>query len=240
MDSLLAVAGAAGVSIVEDAAEAVGALYKGRQAGSFGEVGVFSFHGSKTLTTGEGGMLVTDDEEIISRSAFLRDHGRAPGDKMFWNSEIGFKYKMSAMQAALGLAQLERIDELIARKREIFGYYTQALADIDGVTLNAEPAGTRNVYWMVTVVVDPAYEISKEQIISAMSERNIDCRPFFYPLSELPAYADSPEAIEARTRNGVAYGLSPTALNLPSALTLTREDVDHVATALMEILQVAR
>src|SRR5215217_7014497 len=106
------------VAVIEDAAEAVGAEYKGKKAGSFGDTGVFSFHGSKTLTTGEGGMLVTDREDIYRRVLFLRDQGRRPGDKMFWNTEVAYKYKMSSMQAALGLAQLERIDELIQRKRE--------------------------------------------------------------------------------------------------------------------------
>ena len=120
MDALLEVAGRNNIPVIEDAAEAAGAEYKGKKAGSFGDVGVFSFHGSKTLTTGEGGMLVTDRDDIHHRVLFLRDHGRKPGDNLFWNTEVAYKYKMSSMQAALGLAQLERIDELIERKREIF------------------------------------------------------------------------------------------------------------------------
>ena len=139
---------------VEDAAEAIGSEYKGQKAGSFGETGVFSFHGSKVLVTGEGGMLVTDHEDIYRRSLFLRDHGRNPGDKMFWNTEVAYKYKMSSMQAALGLAQLERIDELVERKRQIFNWYQSELSNINGITLNYEAPETKNTYWMVTVVLD--------------------------------------------------------------------------------------
>src|SRR5262245_17656235 len=135
-DAIDAVARKHRIAVIEDAAEAIGSERGARKAGSFGDAGVFSFHGSKTLTTGEGGMLVTRREDVWRRALFLRDHGRAPGDRMFWNTEVGHKYKMSAMQAALGLAQLERIDELLAKKRQIFAWYEGALAGVDLVTLN--------------------------------------------------------------------------------------------------------
>jgi perosamine synthetase len=237
--TLASVAEAADVPIVEDAAEAIGAMRGDRRAGSFGRTGTFSFHGSKTLTTGEGGMLVTDDAAIFERCKFLRDHGRAPGKKQFWNSEVAFKYRMSAMQAALGLAQLERVEELIARKREAFGWYREALSDIPGVTLNAEPTGTRNGFWMVTIVPDASHGVTKEDLVARLMERDIDARPFFYPLSELPAYADNPHVRGARERNPVAYRLSATGVNLPSSLSLTRADVDRVAQAVREILRKA-
>ena len=240
MDAVREICGRHGLKIVEDAAEAVGAEYRGARAGTFGDAGVFSFHGSKTLTTGEGGMLVTDDEEVYKRCRFLADHGRAPGERMFWNAEVAFKYRMSGLQAALGLAQLERIDELIERKREAFGWYREALADVPGIALNAEPPGTKNTYWMVTVIVDPSYGVTKEEVIDALAGRGIDCRPFFYPLSEIPAYAGTPQAAEAAGRNVVAYRLSPTGVNLPSALSLTREDVERVATELRGFLEAKR
>src|SRR5665647_807553 len=116
------------ILVIEDAAEAIGTEYRNAKAGSFGDTGVFSFHGSKTLTAGEGGMLVCNREDIYRRVLFLRDHGRSPGDKMFYNTEVAYKYKMSSMQAALGLAQLERIDELVERKREIFKCYRKELS----------------------------------------------------------------------------------------------------------------
>ena len=228
MDALRSVAEHYNIAIVEDAAEAIGSQYKGKPAGSFGRTGVFSFHGSKTLTTGEGGMLVTNDEQIVQRILFLRDHGRKPGDKMFWNSEVGYKYKMSSMQAALGLAQLERIDELIARKRAIFNWYQHELGDIDGLTLNAEPPETCNSYWMVTIVLDPQRAISKEDLIQQLSAESIDTRPFFYPLSTLPAYADMPQAIQARQSNQVSQRICAYGVNLPSSLSLSESDVDRV------------
>ena len=123
MDKLLAIASARGIAVIEDAAEALGSEFCGRVAGGFGDTSVFSFHGSKTLTTGEGGMLVTDDRDLFDRAQFLRDHGRVPGDVQFFNTEVAYKYKMSSMQAALGLAQLERVDELVQRKRDIFAMY---------------------------------------------------------------------------------------------------------------------
>jgi perosamine synthetase len=236
MEPLLEVARRHGLAVIEDAAEAVGAEYRGARAGSFGAVGVFSFHGSKTLTTGEGGMLVTDDDDLLRRCRFLADHGRAPGGKMFWSSEVAYKYKMSGVQAALGLAQLERIDELLERKREAFAWYREELGEVPGVTLNAEPPGTRNTYWMVTAVLDAELGLSKEDVIAALGETGIDCRPFFYPLSEVPAYAETPQAEEARARNAVAYSLSPTGVNLPSALRLEREDVARVGAELRALI----
>ncbi|CAN5828958.1 DegT/DnrJ/EryC1/StrS aminotransferase family protein [soil metagenome] len=236
MDALRMVAERHGLPIVEDAAEAVGSEYRGRRAGSFGATGVFSFHGSKTLTTGEGGMLVTDREDLWRRVLFLRDHGRKPGDKMFFNTEVAYKYKMSSMQAALGLAQLERIEELVARKREIFDWYRQGLADLEGVALNAEPEGTKNSYWMVTAVLDPSYGLCKDRLMEEMSERHVDCRPFFHPLSSLPAFAGEIEAERARARNRVSYAISPYGINLPSGQNLDKEKVAYVCAQLRELL----
>lgn len=228
MDALRAVADRHGIAMIEDAAEAIGSEFRGRKAGSFGAAGVFSFHGSKTLTTGEGGMLVTDREELYQRVLALRDHGRAPGDKMFWNAEIGFKYKMSSMQAALGLAQLQRIDALVAIKRQIFSWYQSALGDLNGVTWNSEAPGTKNTYWMVTAVLDAARDVRKEQMMARLSAGGIDSRPFFYPLSALPAYAQSEAARQAQERNPVSYRLAPWGVNLPSAMCLTQPQVEFV------------
>ncbi|HWS71994.1 MAG TPA: DegT/DnrJ/EryC1/StrS family aminotransferase [Thermoanaerobaculia bacterium] len=236
MPAIVDIAARRGIAVIEDAAEAVGAQHGTRMAGSFGDAGVFSFHGSKTLTTGEGGMLVTNRTEVFERAQVLRDHGRRSGDKAFYNREVGFKYKMSALQAALGLAQLERIEELIERKREAFGWYAEELASVDGVTLNHETPGTKSVYWMVTAVVDSRFGVTKDQIQARLAERGIDTRPFFHPLSSLPAYAELPEAAAARERNVVSYAISPAAINLPSSLSLTREDVARVGRELRAVL----
>ncbi|MGI9102749.1 MAG: DegT/DnrJ/EryC1/StrS family aminotransferase [Terriglobales bacterium] len=237
MEGIAEIARAKRIAVIEDAAEAVGAEIHGKRAGSFGDVGVFSFHGTKTLTTGEGGMLLTNDTKIYERCLVLRDHGRYPGDKQFFNREVAQKYKMSSMQAALGLAQLERVEELIERKRRIFSWYQEHLAGVQGVTLNFEAPATKSTYWMVTVILDPAYGIDKERLMELLFQNGIDTRPFFYPLSSLPAYAASPEAARAKKRNQVAYGISPAAINLPSALNLTEQQVARVCDELKRILE---
>lgn len=239
-DSLLAVAAEHGLAVIEDAAEAIGSEYQGRRAGSLGTTGVFSFHGSKTLTTGEGGLLATRDEALFRRILHLRDHGREPGDRFFFNTAIGFKYKMSALQAALGTAQLERVGELIERKRQIFAWYQERLSQVPGLTLNAEPPGTRNGFWMVTVVWDAALKLDKKTLQLELEAAGVDTRPFFHPLSSLPAYRGSPSAVGAAARNRVAYDLAPRALNLPSALNLTEEQVDQVCQALRQRLEAHR
>lgn len=234
---ILAIGEEAGVPVIEDAAEAVGSSQNRSPAGNFGVAAVFSFHGSKTLTTGEGGMLVTDDDGLLDRVQTLRDHGRAKGDRYFRNVEVGFKYKMSSMQAALGLAQLERLDELVGRKREIFSWYRDRL--VDHVELNAEPLDTRNSYWMVTAVVPDASALRTPDLMAGFDAHGIDTRPMFHPLSSLPAYANHPGATIARERNAASYALNGRGVNLPSALSLQESDVDVVCSTFLALLGVA-
>lgn len=236
MDEVHDVATRNGIAIIEDAAEAIGSEYSGKKAGSFGDTGVFSFHGSKTLTTGEGGMLVTDRKDLYDRSLFLRDHGRKPGDKMFFNTEVAFKYKMSSMQAALGLAQIERIDELVSFKRKIFSCYQESLGKIEGITLNYEVPNTINTYWMVSIILDDRYELRKDRLMELMNIKSIDCRPFFHPLSSLPAYERSDQANQARHRNRISYQISQYGINLPSGFNMAEEKVRYVCDALKKIL----
>jgi perosamine synthetase len=236
MAAIERVAAEHGVDVIEDAAEAVGSEQHGRRAGSFGRAGAFSFHGSKTLTTGEGGMLVTDDDELLRRCLHLRDHGRPPGDTTFRNTEFAFKYRMSAMQAALGLAQLERADEIVERKRAIHGWYADDLGGIDGLRLNPAPPGGRSGYWMVTATWDERFAIDKDGLAAELAECGIDTRPFFHPLSSLPACRDLPSAAAAPERNPAAYALAARGLNLPSGLQLTRDDVRFVSETLGRIL----
>lgn len=238
--ALRALAARHGLGLVEDAAEAIGSSLQGKPAGSHADVGTFSFHGSKTLTTGEGGMFVTDREDLRDRALKLRDHGRRPGDVSFFNDEVGFKYRMNAVTAALGIAQLERLDELVAMKRSLFEQYTRHLRDVPGVALNVEPEGVVNSYWMSTVVLDPSLGLDKQTLGQLLAERGVDSRPFFHPLSSLPAFEHSPEAAAARTRNHVAYRISPYGVNLPSALSLGHGDVAAVCAALLDIVSSAR
>jgi perosamine synthetase len=228
-----------GIALIEDAAEAFGSEFHGRPAGSFGDVGVFSFHGSKTITTGEGGMLVTNRSDLFERVHFLHDHGRPRGDRSFFHLEVAFKYKMSPMQAALGLAQLERGAEIVARKREIFGWYREELKSDSRITLNPDSPHVDNSYWMSTAIVNPQLGIQKQELIQRLAERGVDSRPFFYPLSSLPAYEATHAAHRGREDNTVAHRLTPYGINLPSALTLTRQQVAYVATEFRNVLNEA-
>jgi perosamine synthetase len=236
-DRLAEIAARHGIALIEDAAEAVGSCWRDRPAGSFGTMSAFSFHGSKTLTTGEGGMLVLDDDGLLDRVLRQRDHGRAPGDTMFFNEEVGWKYKMSSMQAALGLAQLERIDELVAGKRRIYGWYQEQLSDWSGGSLNPSVPGLYNSYWMTTVVLDRQRGVTKKTVVPHLRENGVDARPFFYPLSAIPAFHASVQAASARARNVNSYSVTPYGINLPSALVLQRSDVAAVSAALREAVR---
>jgi perosamine synthetase len=236
-DALREIASGKGILLIEDAAQVLGSRYKGQLAGTLGDIGVFSFHGTKLLTTGEGGMLVTDSDSVFERVQVLRDHGRTRANfKNFYNTEVAFKYRMSGLQAAFGMAQLSRIEELIARKREIFGWYRDRLADRQGIQTNAEPDGYFSTFWMTTAVIDQGFGYDTQRLMAAFLERNIDTRPFFHPLSSLPAYAGTGSAIGASDRNPVSYSIAPRAINLPSAMRLTESDVDRVCEALIGIL----
>jgi perosamine synthetase len=225
-----------GLILIEDAAEALGSSLNGKRAGSFGSAAAFSFHGSKTVTTGEGGMLVTDDENIRKRVLFLRDHGRNPGDTNFLNSEIAFKYRMSAVQAALGCAQMERIDSLIAMKRQIFRWYRERLGDLQGVALNVEPPSTLNSYWMVTAIPAPEFGLDKFAMIAEMDKRNIDTRPFFSQLSSLPAFDARPAAKRFLDSSQTDASIARYGVNLPSGYHMTEDLVDIVCQAYREAL----
>lgn len=237
MDRIINIAKEHNIKVIEDSAQAVGATYKGKKAGSFGHASVFSFHGSKTLTTGEGGMLLTDDENIYKKAKIYADHGKDPDGKAFWNIDIGYKYKMSSMQAALGLAQIERIDELIRKKREIFSWYKEELSNVEGIEINYELPETKSTYWMVNILWDSLlFNLTKEDMIIRLKDENIDSRPVFYPLSMLPAYKEYLKDKDYSITNTVAYRISPFAVNLPSGMGLTREKVKRVCRTVKEIL----
>jgi perosamine synthetase len=155
---------------------------------------------------------------------------------MFCNDGVGFIYLMSGLQAALGMAQLERVNELVARKRAIFDWYREALERVQGIVLNRTAPEVENGYWMITVVLDPAYGWTKETLVPAMRDQGVDVRPFFYPLSQIPAYRDTQMARDAATRNTVAYSISPYGINLPSGPDLDRRSVERVVAALRQLL----
>ncbi len=180
MDQLLAIGERYGIPVIEDAAEAIGSVYHGRRAGSMGCFGAFSFHGTKTLTTGEGGMFVTNDADLYERVLTLSNHGRARGQtRQFWPDVVGYKYKMSNIQAAIGCGQMERIEELVSRKRYILDCYRRELLCVDGVRMNPEPSGTINGAWMPTILIEKSGSEAVEQLKFKFSTENIDARVFF-------------------------------------------------------------
>lgn len=222
LDQLEDIARRRGLFLIEDAAEAIGSIYHGRRAGSVGAFGAFSFHGTKTVTTGEGGMFVTSDPELYEKVLTLSNHGRARSQtKQFWPDEIGYKYKMSNVQAAIGLGQTERIEELVARKRAILAAYKDRLGRHQGLSFNPEPAGMINGAWMPTVVFDASLEISREMLQDAFQREAIDARVFFYPLSSTPQFNSAPE-------NQVAWDIPNRAINLPSFHDMTEDEIDRV------------
>ena len=232
MDRLLAIGEKHGISVVEDAAEAIGSVYYGKRAGSMGRFGAFSFHGTKTITTGEGGMLVTNDGDIYEHVLTLSNHGRAKDQtKRFWPDMVGFKYKMSNIQAAIGCAQMLRIDELVARKREILSAYRSRLAHLPGVGMNPEPEGTINGAWMPTVVFAPETMITRENLQTAFSIEHIDARVFFWPLSGLPMFGPMPG-------NANALSIPSRAINLPSYHDQTEAELERVCNVVRGLLDV--
>jgi len=227
MDAINTLAQRHGLLVIEDAAEAHGAQVGGRSAGALGRIGSFSFYANKIVTTGEGGMLTTDDAALAARCRMLRDHAMPP-QKRYWHDEIGFNYRMTNLQAAIGVAQMERIETFIERKRQIAALYREHLCGIPGVVLPVERRGCRNVYWMYSVLIEPPFGRSRDDLIVLLRSRGIDSRPFFHPLDTLPPYRSG----QVRP---VAERLSTTGLNLPSAPGLTDGQVRYIAQTIAEL-----
>ena len=223
--------------LIEDAAGAIGSKYFEKMAGSFGDMGIFSFHGSKSITTGEGGMIVTNDAALNARIQTLRDHGRPPGDRFFQNKEIAYKYKMSSVQAALGIAQMERVESLIDQKRQIFNWYQKRLHSKVDICLNCEPENVRNSYWMVTVVPKHKDMMDKFSLQAELAKKKIDSRPFFSRLSSLLPYKKTNLNHNHLIDTEVIGNHATThGLNLPSGYNMTEELVERVCFELINIL----
>jgi perosamine synthetase len=221
-----------GIIAIEDAAEALGSAYKNIRAGKFGVASSFSFHRTKTLTTGEGGMLLIDDDALFERCKFLRDHGRAPGT--YYNTEVTFKYMPFNVQAALGYAQFQRLDELVGKKRWIWNGYRERLADIPDLQLNPETNNVHNGVWNTALVFGKSHGMTRDRALEEVPKLGLPVRPFFYPLSSLPAYPDREAA--GRRANPVAYDVSERGINLPSALNLTDVELDQMSDGIHRLL----
>jgi perosamine synthetase len=221
------------IPLVEDSAEAVGSTYKGVKAGKFGIGSVFSFHRTKTITTGEGGMLLLDDEKLFDRCMFLRDHGRKK-DAMYLNYEVTYKYMPFNVQAALGYAQFQRIDELVGLKRNQLRMYRERLTEIKDIFLNPEPEDGINGAWITSIVFGKSYNLKKLDAIKKLAEMDIPTRPFFYPLSSLPAYPMA--KVKYESMNPVAYDISSRGISLPGSAILTEDQVDWICEGIKKLL----
>ena len=218
MDAIMEVADKHGIKVLEDCAEAHGATFKGKRVGSWGHAGTFSFFANKIITTGEGGMVVTRDPELDARMRVLRDHGMKPG-KRYWHDEVGYNYRMTNLQAAIGCAQLERIDEIIAGHAALEKRYMEALADFS-VTWPTDFDDSGRVIWLISVLVE-----QRDAIMAACKDRGVDVRPFFYPLSTMPAYE------QYAFSGDNARWLAARGLNLPTVDTV---DLDRIQEALQQ------
>jgi perosamine synthetase len=230
MDRLLSIGEKYSIPIIEDAAEAIGSIYRGKRAGSMGKFGAFSFHGSKTITTGEGGMFVTNEKELYEKVLTLSNHGRRrEQEKLFWPDVVGFKYKISNIQAAIGCAQLERVDELVARKKEIMDYYRNSFAPFVEIKMNPESHGTLNGSWMPNLVFSSKSGVTREIVSQAMKIEGVDARPFFWPLSSTCNFSP--------VRSNVnSWDIPRRAINLPSFHDITESELDRIIYVIKNVL----
>lgn len=221
MGSIKEIAEKHNLSIIEDAAEAHGAEYKGKKVGSLSAISCFSFYGNKILTAGEGGMCLTDDERLAEKIGQLKDHGMSK-ERRYYHPQLGYNYRLTNIQAAIGLAQLEKIEKTIETKRKNAKLYNSLLKDVKGITLPIEEPWAKNVYWMYSILVEKNYKLKRDELMTKLKNEGIDTRPFFIPLHKMP-YLDKGLKLP------VAENLSEKGMNLPSSTKLTKEQIMLIA-----------
>jgi perosamine synthetase len=231
MDPIMELARRRGLMVVEDAAEALGSLYKGRPAGSFGICGTLSFFGNKVITTGEGGMIVHSDEALDARMRLLRSQGMDP-KRRYWHPEIGFNYRMTNVAAAIGLGQVERLDHHLAARQRVASWYDAQLAP--AAELVRRPVirnWAHHAFWMYTVILEDGVRQSRDEVMQKLAQYGIETRPVFYPMHQMPPYH------EPHGQYPVADHLAARGVNLPTHALLTEDDVARIAGALGEIVK---
>jgi perosamine synthetase len=229
MGPLMELANANGLWVVEDCAEAQGATCEGILVGKFGTAAMFSFFGNKIVTTGEGGMVVTDNDEVADRLRLLRGQGMDLA-RRYWHPIVGYNFRMTNIQAAIGLAQMERVEQLIADRRRIGAWYNKRLKDVTALTLPPQAPNCGTVYWLYSVLVNEASR--RDSLMAELAAAGIETRPFFYPVHHFPMYR------QHRTDTGcpVACALSAAGVNLPTSSYLKEEDVNIIAAVLRGLL----
>ncbi len=234
MDPLKDLAEKYGLYIIEDAAEAHGAEYKGKRCGSLGDIACFSFYSNKIITTGEGGMIVTDDEDLAERARLLRNHAFTPN--RFTHEDLGYNYRMTNVQAAIGLAQMENADKLVQARIDNAARYNHLLKDVDGIIFPPKKAWARNVYWMYGILLD-GFGMTKEKLMDELYRNGVQTRSFFIPMHKQPVYAQGgPDNYpDVSADLPVSEKLGETGLYLPSSSTLSKEDLVRVVEAIKKI-----
>lgn len=231
MDPLLALAKKHNLKVVEDAAEAHGGLYKEKKCGSMGEIGCFSFYGNKIITTGEGGMLVMNDDTLAQKARALKDLAHMP-DRRFWHDEIGYNYRMTNLQAACGLGQLESIKEFLAHKRWMTAEYEKRLGKIKGLRLPVTKDYAKNVYWMYSVLVGEEFPLTRDELRAELLKKGVDTRDFFPSSAQQPVIQ---KLFGTQERFPVSERIAERGLYLPSGLALTQEQLDYVCDAILSV-----
>ncbi len=234
LDPLIEAAERFEVPIVEDAAEAFTATVDGRQAGTFGLAGCFSFNGNKLITTGGGGLIATDDAELARRATHLINQAKLPGPG-YMHDDVGYNYRLSNVSAAIGLAQFEQLAEILARKHHIAAGY-RCLGELPGIQLPRDEPGTVSSDWLTTILIDEArFGQSRDEVMGALHDRGVETRPIWSPLHKMPMYADA-----ERVGGDVADRLDAQGLSLPSFAGLTDQQQDHVIQAIRSLYRSKR
>lgn len=223
MDAIMAIARRKGLFVVEDAAQAHGAQVRGRPAGSLGDVGTFSFFGNKMITTGEGGMVTTDDDGVAERIRLLKNQGMTR-ERRYWHPVVGYNYRLTNVQAAIGLAQVERLEALLLRHQEVAAWYQDELAGVRGLWWQQQREWARHAWWQFVVVVDDEFAAGRDAVIEKLKESGIDARRLYFPMHQLPPYKDN----ASNRQYPVADYLAARGICLPTWSGLKREDVHYV------------
>jgi perosamine synthetase len=228
MPDIMIIANEFGLHVIEDCAEAHGARINGKIVGSWGDINIFSFYGNKIITTGEGGAVVTNNSKLYERMKLLRDHAMSK-EKRYWHIEVGYNYRMTNIQAALGVAQLQRIDEILENKKKIFEKYKKELSGLEGLCINRKMDWADPVYWMICIEIDGFDENIRNHFIALLNKKNIDSRPYFYPISDMPMYPN--------TDTIVTHELYKKGINLPSYIGLSDLDIEYICNTIKSVMK---
>lgn len=224
MDKIMKVAKKYNLYVIEDATESLGSLYKNKATGTIGHIGCFSFNGNKLITTGAGGMLVTNDEDLGERAKFLSNQTKVViENKAFYHPEVGYNFRMPNLLAAMGCAQLENIDEYIKIKKEHAKLYNELLKEAKGISIPIEKEWANNVFWLYSILVEDEYGISRDELVKNLKENGIESRPFFMPVHNMPPYKACKHGEMAITEELYTRGV-----NLPSSIGLKKEEISLI------------